>query len=128
MTINRIGAGDLIAGDLVYGVIEVDLPDDHGEHTWKIGSVRIASASTKLIVIETMVQWLNYRRRFPPDAVGHWFHLTPHAALEAYRIARTGVIASAERAIATARRAIAWVDATRSSSYASPPPRRRSRY
>lgn len=55
-------------------------------------------------------------------------HLTPHAALEAYRIARTGVIASAERAIATARRAIAWVDATRSSSYASPPPRRRSRY
>jgi len=45
----------------------------------------------------------------------------PHAALEAYRIAQTGVITSAERAIATARRAIAWVDATRSSSYASPP-------
>jgi len=32
--------------------------------------------------------------------------------LEAYRTARTGVIASAERAIATACRAIAWVDAT----------------
>jgi hypothetical protein len=101
-------------GDKAYVVVEYDSPDDDSIHTWRVVELTIKAASERQITFEPLGRALTgssfgFRRRFTPSMLGIMFHRTRESAVIHFVHRQRNVIASANRAIIEAARAMAWV-------------------
>jgi len=100
----------LHAGNVVYRVIEVDLPPDiHGPHTWQVGSVVIERASEKQIKLRSLFPGLP-RLVFEPSAFGRYFFETPQQAIQTFLAERRSELVALEHRRKAAERALAWAE------------------
>jgi hypothetical protein len=100
----------LRAGDLVYRVIEVDLPPNiPGRHTWEVASVVIERASSKQIKLSAHFTGLA-NKVFDPDAFGRVFFETPLQAIQYFLSSKRLEIESLDRRRKEVERATAWAE------------------
>lgn len=95
-------------GDLVYRVVERDTPDP-APHTWVVKFAVVRSCSDRQITLKgaSAIGW--WRTRFLPAALGSAFFTSEEAAVLDFVRRQRREVESAERAIKTAQRALAWV-------------------
>lgn len=98
-------SAELKPGDELYHVVEVDLPDDGGIHTWKVDAKRVERVRKDGFAFDRMVGFTTIHRL---AVLGAHFHRTPEAAVQAFVAAQQDKIEGARRAISAAERAIAW--------------------
>lgn len=96
----------LRAGDLVYRVIEVDLPTE-APHTWEVASVVVRHVGAKQIKLARCFASV-WRVLFDLDALGRVFFATPAAAITAFLTERRSELETLERRRQDAERAITW--------------------
>lgn len=97
------------AGQVVYRVIEVDLPDDlddRGPSTWKVAAVTVERSSSKQIKLSKRFPKLG--TLFKPNALGSLFFESPLQAIEHFLIARRLDLDALDARRAETERAIAW--------------------
>jgi hypothetical protein len=98
-------AAELAPGNTLYRVIEVDLPDDR-IHTWKVENYHVTGVRRDgSFTFDRIVGSARVHKAF---LLGMAYHRTPEAAVMAFAAEQRAKIASAQRSIAEAARAIEW--------------------
>lgn len=95
-------------GDLVYRVVDYDLPTDE-PHTWRVETATVVTASDRQITLSGASKIKLSGQRFKPYSLGLLFFITEEQAVTDFLARQRKEVESAERAIDEAMRAMTWV-------------------